>query len=417
MKTNPLSLLKSEFAKNSLTLVSSSFIGQAIALLIYPLITRLFSQSDLGLYATWLSIVDVLTILSTGKYEESVMLGKDKREAAATARLAMRVNTVFSLAAVAVVAVIFALGKADYTVFLIPPMVFFCGTTRVYQALFNYAKAFGQMAFSNIANSVAAAAAKLAAGFAHLTNGTLPAGSLVGQMVGNINYRIALHRLQLPKTTWAEAKEMASLRRNFPLFSMPKGFVNSFSYNLPFILLAYYFDNAYIGLFSLAMTCSFRPVSFFSGAFHSVLYKNFSVRYRENQPLIPKTNKFIALNALVFIPVFVLGGVFANNIIALLFGSQWTACTPYLLMVLPWIFISHLTSSLSFLPSIFSTQRTDMVLNIVLFVLRLAALIIGIVYADFALAIALFAIVSAAMSLITFGWYYSLAFRFDKSIK
>ena len=104
MKNNPLSLLKSEFAKNSLTLVSSSFIGQAIALLIYPLITRLFSQSDLGLYATWLSIVDVLTILSTGKYEESVMLGKDKREAATTARLAMRVNTVFSLATVAVVA-------------------------------------------------------------------------------------------------------------------------------------------------------------------------------------------------------------------------------------------------------------------------------------------------------------------------
>lgn len=417
MKTNPLSLLKSEFAKNSLTLASSSFIGQAISLLIYPLITRLFSQTDLGLYATWLSIVDVLTILSTGKYEESVMLGKDKREVAATARLAMRVNTVFSLAAVAVVAVFFALGKANYTVFVIPPMIFFCGTSRVYQALFNYAKAFGQIAFSNIANSVAAAVAKLAAGFAHLTNGTLPAGSLVGQMVGNINYRIALHRLQLPKTSWSEAKDMASLQRNFPLFSMPKGFVNSFSHNLPFILLAYYFDNAYIGLFSLVMTCTFRPVSFFSGAFHSVLYKNFSVRFRDRQPFIPKTNKFIALDALVFIPLFVLGGVFAKDIIALLFGSQWTECTPYLLMVLPWIFISHLSSSLSFIPNIFSSQRTDMILNIVLFVLRLAALIVGVVYADFALAIALFATVSAAMSLITLGWYYSLALRFDKSIK
>ena len=58
-----------------------------------------------------------------------------------------------------------------------------------------------------------------------------------------------------------------------------------------------------------------------------------------------------------------------------------------------------------------------MILNIVLFVLRLAALIVGVVYADFALAIALFATVSAAMSLITLGWYYSLALRYDKSIK
>ena len=416
MKINPLSLLKSEFAKNSLTLVSSSFIGQAIALLIYPLITRLFSQSDLGLYATWLSIVDVLTILSTGKYEESVMLGKDKREAAATARLAMRVNTVFSLAAVAVVAVIFALGKADYTVFLIPPMIFFCGTSRVYQALFNYVKAFGQIAFSNIANSVAAAVAKMAAGFAHLTYGTLPAGSLAGQMVGNINYRIALHRLQLPKTTWAEAKEMASLRRNFPLFSMPKGFVNSFSYNLPFILLAYYFDNAYIGLFSLAMTCTFRPVSFFASAYHKVLYKNFSDKYHSRKSLKKDIIRFVYTNILLFVPVFVIGGVFAQWLLGTIFGNEWQAAALYLRMVLPWIFLNLFVSTLSFLPDMFSVQRTDLIINTITFAVRFSALAVGIAYGSFMLAIALFAGVSTIMSVVNLAWYYRLVQRYEKSL-
>ena len=408
--------LPTEFLKNSFTLVSGSFVSQAIALLIYPFITRLFSQDDLGAYATWLSIVDVLTILSTGKYEDSVMLGKDKSEAAATARLAMRVNTFFSLLSVAVVTVVFLCGKADFTVFLIPPMIYFCGTSRVYRALFNYVKAFGQMAFSNIANSVAAAAAKLAAGFAHITNGTLPAGSLVGQIVGNINLRIGLHRMHLPKTSWADAKAMAKRYRNFPLFSMPKSFVNSFSYNLPFMLLAIYFDKAYIGLFSLAMTCTFRPVSFFSTAYNSVLYKNFSEKYRNRLSIKHDINKFITGNVAVFLPVFVIGFVFAESLLSFIFGKEWGECALYLRIVLPWIFLNLFVSSLSFLPDMFSTQRTDMLLNILLFALRLGVLVAGIVMADFALAIGLFAAVSAVMSLVILMWYFSLVKRYEKTV-
>lgn len=409
--------LPTEFLKNSFTLVSGSFVSQAIALLIYPFITRLFSQDDLGAYATWLSIVDVLTILSTGKYEDSVMLGKDKSEAAATARLAMRVNTIFSLLSVAVVTVVFLCGKADFTVFLIPPMIYFCGTSRIYRALFNYVKAFGQMAFSNIANSVAAAAAKLAAGFAHITNGTLPAGSLVGQMVGNINYRVRLKKLQLPKTSWADAKAIAKRHRNFPLFSMPKNFIDSFSYNLPFLLLAIYFDKAYIGLFSLAMTCTFLPMSFFSSAFHNVLYKDFSEKYNNRQPFFAQIKKFAWGNVAFFLPVFILGFIFAESLLSFIFGKEWGESALYLRIILPWIFVTLFVSSLSFLPDMFSTQRTAMLLNLLLFLLRVVALAIGVAMADFALAIGLFAAVSLIMSLVILAWFYLLVKRYEKSLQ
>ena len=416
MKTNFLSLLKSEFAKNSLTLISGSVVGQGIALLIYPLLTRLFSQSDLGAYATWLSVVDVLTILSTGKYEDAVMLGRDKSAAAATARLAMRVNTVFSLAAVAVAAVVFVCGKADFTVFLIPPMIFFCGTSRVYKALFNYAKAFGQMAFSNIANSVAAALTKLTGGFARITTGALPAGSLVGQMVGNINYRLRLKSLQFPRTSWAEARDMAIQHRNFPLFSLPKSFVNSLSHNLPFIFLAYYFDNARLGLFSLALTCTYVPLSFFSAAFHNVLYKKFSEKYLLRQTLKTDIRNFISATVVIFIPVFVLGGVFAKSLLAFIFGNVWEGAALYVHTVLPWIFANLLLVSLGFLPDMFSKQRTDMFFNIAMCLLRLAALVAGVVCHNFDLAIELFAAVSALMSLAMLGWYLVLVRRYEHSL-
>ena len=95
MKNGRLSFFSADFAKNALTLVSGSVVGQAIALLIYPLLTRLFSTEDLGVYATWLSVVDVLVLLSTGRYESGIMLSRDKSEASATASLAKRINFEF----------------------------------------------------------------------------------------------------------------------------------------------------------------------------------------------------------------------------------------------------------------------------------------------------------------------------------
>ncbi len=412
-KKKPLPI---EFIKNSFTLVSGSFASQALVLLIYPFITRLFSQSDLGAYATWLSIVDVLAILSTGKYEDSIMLGKDKSEAVATTRLAMRINTVFSLLSVVVVLVIFLCGNVGFTVFLIPPMIFFCGTTRVYKALFNYVKAFGQMALSNITNSVATVAAKLTAGVAHLTNGTLQAGSLVGQIVGNINYRIQLHKLHLPATSWTEEKAIASKHRKFPMFTMPRNFIDSFSFNLPFLFLAYYFDKSYLGLFSLAMACTFRPISFFSSAYHSVLYKNLSEKYRNRKSLKSDINRFVLTNAAIFLPMFMLGGVFAENLLEFIFGKEWGACAPYLHFVLPWIFLNLILSSLSFLPNLFSKQHIDFILNVILLVLRISVLTIGVMLADFALAIMLFSAVNTIMSIVNLAWYYAQVRSYEKTL-
>ena len=282
--------------------------------------------------------------------------------------------------------------------------------------MFNYVKSFGQIAFSNISNSVAAAVAKLAAGFAHLTNGTLPAGSLVGQMVGNINYRIMLRKQGFPKTSWQQAKAMAARHRNFPLYSMPKNFIDSFSFNLPFLLLTGYFDKAYLGLFSLALTCTYRPIGFFANAYHNVLYKNISEKLLNKQSFRHQINRFVAGNAVVFVPVFVLGAIFAEPLIKLIFGNEWGECAPYLQILLPWIFVTLFVASLSFIPNLFSKQRTEMILNAILFAMRLVVLGVCIALHDFMLGIVLFAAVSLVMTIVMIAWYYSLVRRYEKTL-
>ena len=85
------------FIKDSGTLVSGQVAAQLIAFAAYPLLTRLFTPDDFGLYNVFYSYIEVFIILSTGKYELSVVAAKSDVEANAIARMTLRINTCVSL--------------------------------------------------------------------------------------------------------------------------------------------------------------------------------------------------------------------------------------------------------------------------------------------------------------------------------
>ena len=72
---------KSEFARNILTLMTGTAIAQAIPIAISPILTRLYSPEDFGVFALYMGVVSIGGILATGRYEMSVMLPKKDSDA------------------------------------------------------------------------------------------------------------------------------------------------------------------------------------------------------------------------------------------------------------------------------------------------------------------------------------------------
>ncbi len=67
---------KSEFSRNVLTLMTSTTIAQAIPLAISPILTRLYTPSDFGIFALYMSISSIISVVVTGRYELAIMLPK-----------------------------------------------------------------------------------------------------------------------------------------------------------------------------------------------------------------------------------------------------------------------------------------------------------------------------------------------------
>lgn len=410
------------FIKDSGTLVSGQVAAQLIAFAAYPLLTRLFTPDDFGLYNVFYSYIEVFIILSTGKYELSVVAAKSDVEANAIARMTLRINTCVSLLLLTVVLALTLAGVrlgplVPSLALLIPFMVFFCGSTRVYSFLCNRGKRYRTIASGEVTTSAAGVALKAIAGWLAPLWGWLhavglPLGTVAGKAVGNLYYRLRVGRLSATD----RASERTLMRRyhNFPLYVMPKEFVSSFSANLPFLWLAAYFDNAAIGLFSLALTFTIRPVRILNNAFEAVFYADTTQKVQQGAPIGAPIRRFVLVLNAVAIPLMAAGFFYAEPVFTFLFGDKWIGTGYYVRCLIPWLCVMLTANSLMFVSNLFGTQRVDFFFQIALLVLRVAALGAGLLRHDFGLAVLLFAAVSGTVQLALLGWYLFQIYRYDR---
>ena len=82
-------LFRSEFVRNASVLSFGSLIAQLVPFLVYPLIGRLYTPTQAAILASFTSVVSIIQVASTGKYEGAILLAKDHFEAANVAVLSM----------------------------------------------------------------------------------------------------------------------------------------------------------------------------------------------------------------------------------------------------------------------------------------------------------------------------------------
>ena len=69
--------------KNAGKLLSANIIAQALALLVYPILTRQFAAEDFALLSLFSSIAVVLSLIATAEYQYAIVLPEDDSKARA----------------------------------------------------------------------------------------------------------------------------------------------------------------------------------------------------------------------------------------------------------------------------------------------------------------------------------------------
>ncbi len=417
--------MPSHFIRNSGTLLTGNVVAQGLAFLAYLLLLRLFTPDDFGLCNVFFSYTEVLIILSTCKYEMAIVVAPDDNEASLLARLAFRLNALLTLLLFAVAAVMALTGVTlsnlpAILLLLLPLLVYFTGTYRIYVFLCNRHKEYRALALGEVVSVSGGTVTRILFGLLapvlnlfHTIG--LPLGSVLGKMAGHAYlHHVVCRKNHYYHPTAAPLRPIARKYINFARYVMPRELVSSFSANLPLMWLSLYFDKPLLGLFSLALTFTQRPAGILANTFEKVLYQSSSVTVQQQLPLRRNILRFAFLLGVGVAAVAAVVFLFAEPLFVLLFGGQWVGTGYYVRCLLPWMSILVISNSLSFVSSIFGTQRVDFILQVVQLLLRAVALYIGIRQGDFQLAVLLFCIVSAVVQAVQLAWYLYQVHRYEQ---
>lgn len=420
-------VLRGEFLKNVATLISGTTLVQIIAILIYPVLSRIYTPGDFGLFGLYMSIISITAIIATAKYEMAIMLPEKDEDAVNLLAIAVFFSVIISL--FLMVFILFfnrpfclMLGSTDIApwLYFVPFSTLMVGLFQAFKLYANRNKKYRLITGANVGQSLSNSATKITVGPLIQGPAGLIAGTILGQMIGAVIFLIPGLRKNREKLALLKRSKMKMLSKEynlFPRFNMIQGVINNLSAALPIFIFNSYFSTAIAGYFTLGYSIIQRPMNLVATAFYQVLSQRIIERYNKAQRIYPDIKKFLyRLLQLVTIP-FILVAVFAPSIFRVVFGPEWEEAGRYTQIIIPWLFTTSLTMPLSFIPDMFRRQKKAMILDIIKFILRILSLIAGILKNDVYLGLVLFSTTSTIMIMYSLLWYISMVRRLDRKGK
>lgn len=134
--------MKSEFSKNIITLMTGTTIAQAIPIAISPILTRIYTPEDFGIFAIYLAITSIIAVIATGRYEMAIMLPKEEKDVKSILKLIIILLSIVTFATFLIVFIfndeitnLFENKEISNWLYFLPVSVFLVGIYQVYNYL------------------------------------------------------------------------------------------------------------------------------------------------------------------------------------------------------------------------------------------------------------------------------------------
>jgi lipopolysaccharide exporter len=402
-------LRKSSFVKNVLVVMSGTATAQAIGFALTPIISRLFSPSDFGIFGSFNSVSTIVAAGATLQYTQAVMLPKGQEDAInlfivsclSTSGVGFLCLIVCLVAPVYVNGLMKTEGIWALTLLIMATIV--SGLNSSCQAWCVRAKAFKHTSASQVIRSLSSNGSQI--GFGFLKGGA--AGLIISSVLADMLASINLVRVLIPDLLafrryirWERMKQLAKDYRDFPMYSAPTDVINSLSLGLPVLLLAHFYGIAVAGAYAFGMRILSTPMGFVLTALRQVLFQKASETHNDGGRLMPLYVKITSgLFALAFFPSLVLF-IWAPQLFTLIFGSQWQTAGEFARSLVLWMMFMFCNLPAVLFARIIRIQRKMFFFDVLLLSARATVLFAGGTYLSAVYTIMLISLVGAIMNII-----------------
>lgn len=374
------------FARDVFTLISGTTLAQAIPFLMLPILQRyFFSPADFGLLAVFTSFAEIFILAAALRYELAIVMQQRLKNAVNALGLSFFFVSLTTIIALLLIIIFHgqivgfleepAIGPFLY---LVPVSILMAGSFKVFSYWYNRSGDYGLISGSKISQTVSGEGAKLATGMAGLAGGLI-IGRLIGQAFSVLFFAFLFARNELKKLRLLSVRQMKHVfnsNKEFAFFSTPSTFITSSIYFVYINLFLKFYGTEFVGTVGVSMMYIGVAFTIISGSFSQVFYGRIATI--NAKPALRRLYLRFAL-ALFAFSFFVLLVIFAipKSLVVYLLGDEWFGLMPVLRIMVCWLAISFVSSSLSFIYIKVRRQRTMVVFDLFHMFLVIASIMVA----------------------------------------
>lgn len=413
---------KSRFFRDVATVMSGTTLAQIIGLLLMPVISRLYSPQNFGMFGSFLAIIGIFSTCVTLQYHQALMLPPSDEDSFSLVGAACLSTTALSvLFLILAFLVLAAAGDAfpnlnrAWVPFALGIAIFVSGLNQTFLGWSTRRKAFRYTAISQVSRSIGAFGSQLIGGLF----GFGSVGLIGGNIFGDLASTILIWRSVLSRDLRAFCKSLsrshvrraATKYRDFPIFSMPQNVMNAISQGLPVLLLGHYFGASVAGYYAFGIRILQVPMNFILNSLQQVLFQRISETYNNGGNVLRLYKKTtLGLAAMALVPS-ILGFLYAPSLFSLIFGEKWRTAGEYASWLVLWLSIRFCNVPSDLLARVLRQQRNLLFFEILILASRISVIVIGGRALSALLTVKLFSIVGAFLNFSFILWVAILADR------
>ena len=357
--------------------MAGTIVAQAIPLAISPVLTRLFSPENFGLFALYFSISQIISVFISGRYEMTIILPEKDEDAVNLVALSLAITILVSI--ICLIAALLLryflpiqlshLTIASYLL-LMPITVIAIGTSSIFNFWLNRKEHYKSISEGKIARSLFSSFFSIGFGLTVLKAGGLIIADTIGQMASGIYLFVKSFKYDKEKILHISRQNMiiqAKRYKQFPRFNLLSGFLEKGSGHIPVIFLTSFFGSAVTGFFSLAQRLIAAPEIIIAVSIGNVFRQQANVEYIQKGNCTDIFLKMLRLLLVIAIVPFTLLFVLAPFLFSFIFGPEWKVAGEYTQIMTVMFFLSFVVSPLSSMFLIAEKQRIDLIIQIFLF--------------------------------------------------
>lgn len=376
---------ENDFNRNVLTLMLGTTVAQAIPIAISPILTRIYTPEDFGVFAAFFALTGIFGSIANARYELAIMLPEKDEDALNIVAVGL-VSTIcicllltISIFLFKDIILKFIDGKdISNWLFFLPISVLFIGVFNVLTYFNSRRKNYNDIKNSTIIKSVVLSIIQIGVGLIKPSALGLVLGEVIsrafanGRLVKNIFMEKQFHNV----INLHKMKEVAIFYKDFPLISVWAILFNNLAVKGTDLSISFFYSLNSLGFYSLIDKILGAPTSLIGKSFGQVYFQQASDEYKNTTTLkitfISTLKKSVCIGVLIFIPIYFL----IEDIFIIIFGEKWHTAGVYGKYLTFLYFCRFITAPFTLTPIIINKVAIDLTFQVIMLIIVISLILI-----------------------------------------